>query len=253
MTKLKQTWRGKWLAKEEGGSSSDNSGEEASKVTSARGEDNPGSVDRNPESGNCNPELRNCHPESGNHNPDSGNSNSGKESDQQGEELVPMDVIMVFMIPTEFCAPTEGVTEFALGVEHAMFEKPENPGAHMKPLFIRGHLDRTSIGHMLVDRSASVNILRLLLFKKLDLFEGDLKRTNLSLSNFEGDPTEAKGIICKEETVRSKTVPTTFFMVDVKGRYNVLLGWDWIRANKCVSSTLHQCVIQWIGDEVEVV
>jgi hypothetical protein len=33
----------------------------------------------------------------------------------------------------------------------------------------------------------------------------------------------------------------------------VLLGRDWIHANECVPSTLHQCVIQWIGDEVEVV
>jgi hypothetical protein len=48
-------------------------------------------------------------------------------------------------------------------------------------------------------------------------------------------------------------VPTAFFVVDVKERYNVLLGRDWIHANECVSSTLHQCVIQWIGDEVEVV
>jgi hypothetical protein len=46
-----------------------------------------------------------------------------------------------------------------------MFEKPDNPGAHMKPLFIRGHLDGTPIGHMLVDGGASINILPLSLFK----------------------------------------------------------------------------------------
>jgi hypothetical protein len=92
------------------------------------------------------------------------------------------------------------------------------------------------------------------LFKKLGHVEGDLKRTNLSLSVFAGDPTESKGIIiCKEVTVGSKIMPTTFFVVDVKGCYNVLLEWDWIRGNECVPSTLHQCVIQWIGDEVEVV
>jgi hypothetical protein len=111
----------------------------------------------------------------------------------------------------------------ALGVERAMFKKPENPGVHMKPLFIRGHLDGMPIGHMLIDGGASVNILPLLLFKKLSHVESDLKRTNLSISDFAGDPTEAKGIICKGVTVRSKIVPMTFFMVDVKGRYNVLL------------------------------
>jgi hypothetical protein len=54
---------------------------------------------------------------------------------------------------------------------------------------------------MLVDGGASINILPLSLFKKLGHVEGDLKRTNLSLGGFGGDPTEAKGIICKELTV----------------------------------------------------
>jgi hypothetical protein len=52
------------------------------------------------------------------------------------------------------------------------------------------------VGHMLVDGGASINILPLSLFKKLDHIERDLKRTNLSLSDFAGDPTEAMGIIC---------------------------------------------------------
>jgi hypothetical protein len=55
----------------------------------------------------------------------------------------------------------------ALGAERAMFEKPENPGVHMKPLFIRGHLERTPIEHMLIDGGASINILPLSLFMKL--------------------------------------------------------------------------------------
>jgi hypothetical protein len=253
MTKPKQTWREKWLAKEEGCSSGNSSGEEATKVTLARGEDNPESGDGDPELGNYIPESGNCHPESGNRNPDSGNSISGKENDRQGEEPVPMDVNMVFTILAEFCAPTEDVAGLALGAEHAVFEKPENLGAHMKPLFIRGHLDGTPIEHMLVDGGASINILPLSLFKKLGHVEGDHKCTNLSVSGFAGDPMEAKGIICKEVTVGSKTVPTAFFVVDVKGRYNVLLGRDWIHTNECVPSTLHQCIMQWIGDEVEVV
>jgi hypothetical protein len=237
---------GKWLVEKEGGSSSDSSGEESSKVTPVRGEDNLGLGDGNSESGNYNLESGNCHPESGNRNP-------GKENDRQGEEPVPMDVNMAFTILAEFCVPMEDITELALGAERVLFEQPENPGAHMKPLFIRGHLDGTLIGHMLIDGGASINILPLSLFKKLNHIEGDLKHTNLSLSSFTGDPTEAKGIIYKEVTVGSKIVPTTFFMVNVNGRYNVLLRRDWIHTNECVPSTLHQCIIQWIGDEVEVV
>jgi hypothetical protein len=108
--------------------------------------------------GNCNLESGKCNPESGNCNLDSGDSIPGKENDWQGEGPVLMDVNMVLMIPAEFHAPMEDIAELALGVERAMFVKPENPGVHMKPLFIWGHLDRMPIGHMLVDGSASINI-----------------------------------------------------------------------------------------------
>jgi hypothetical protein len=32
-----------------------------------------------------------------------------------------------------------------------------------------------------------------------------------------------------------------------------MLEKDWIHANCCIPSTMHQCLIQWDGDEVEVV
>ena len=51
----------------------------------------------------------------------------------------------------------------------------------------------------------------------------------------------------------SKTLITTFFVIDGKGFYSMLLGRDWIHANCCVPSTMHQCLIQWDDDDVEVV
>jgi hypothetical protein len=50
----------------------------------------------------------------------------------------------------------------------------------------------------------------------------------------------------------SKSVLTSFFIVSSKSTYTILLGRDWIRANCCIPSTMHQCLIQWDGDEVEV-
>jgi hypothetical protein len=210
MTRPKQKWRQKWLAKEENGSSG--SSEEEVEVTSAKGDSNPGSGSGNSESGNC---------------------NLGRKEDRREEEPTQMDINMFSMISAKFRAPMEEVTELALGAEHAMFEKPENPGAHMKPLLIRGHLDGTSVEHMLIDGGTSINILLLSLFKMLGHIEVDLKRTNLSLSGFAGDPTEAKGIICKELTVGSKILPMAFFVVDVKGHYNVLLKQRWVCSDKC--------------------
>jgi hypothetical protein len=91
----------------------------------------------------------------------------------------------------------------------------------------------------MVDEGAIVNIMSVTLFEKLGHTNEDLKHTNMSMSGFVDELTEAKGIVSKELTVGSKTMLTAFFIIDVKGRYNVLLGWDWIHANGCVPSTLH--------------
>jgi hypothetical protein len=39
----------------------------------------------------------------------------------------------------------------------------------------------------------------------------------------------------------------------MQGNYGVILSRDWIHVNRCIPSTLHQFLIQWIDDEVEVV
>jgi hypothetical protein len=81
----------------------------------------------------------------------------------------------------------------------------------------------------------------------------DLIKTNVTLSDFHGQTSEAQGVRNVDLTVGSKTVPTSFFIVSSKSTYTVLLGRDWIHANYCIPSMMHQCLIQWDGDEVEVV
>ena len=73
------------------------------------------------------------------------------------------------------------------------------------------------------------------------------------LNDFNGQPSEVMGVLNVELTVGRKTVPTSFFIVNSKSTYTVLLGRDWIHANCCIPSTMHQYLIQWDGDEVEVV
>ena len=41
-------------------------------------------------------------------------------------------------------------------------------------------------------------------------------------------------------------------MIDSTANYNILLGRDWIYANRCVSFSLHQVLLFWKGNEVEV-
>jgi hypothetical protein len=56
-----------------------------------------------------------------------------------------------------------------------------------------------------------------------------------------------------ELTIGRKSPATTFFVIEVQGNYSVIFCCDWIHANHCVPSTLHQFLIQWIDDEIEVV
>ena len=42
-------------------------------------------------------------------------------------------------------------------------------------------------------------------------------------------------------------------MIDSTANYNILLEMDWIHANWCVTSSLHQFLLFWKGNEVEVV
>jgi hypothetical protein len=64
---------------------------------------------------------------------------------------------------------------------------------------------------------------------------------------------EARGVVSMELTVGSKLLTTAFFIVEVQVNYSVILGRDWIHVNRCIPSTLHQFLIQWIDDEIEVV
>ena len=63
----------------------------------------------------------------------------------------------------------------------------------------------------------------------------------------------ALGALCINLSIGSKTLPTTFFVINGNGSYSLLLGRDWIHVNCCIPSTMHQCLIQWINDTVEVV
>jgi hypothetical protein len=167
-----------------------------------------------------------------------------------------MDINMVYYLPAEFrAAEEEGeIAQIDFGPKNAVFEKPQGPVKHLKPLYVRGHIDGKPVTRMMVDGGAVVNLMPYSVFKKLQLDDGDLMKTNMVLNGFEGgEGVEAKGVISLELTVGSKTLATAFFVAEVQGNYNVLLGRDWLHANQCVPSTMHQQLVQWVDNEVEVV
>ncbi|PUZ75648.1 hypothetical protein GQ55_1G206300 [Panicum hallii var. hallii] len=144
------------------------------------------------------------------------------------------DAHMVFVLPAEFHAPGREevpVAQLDLGPRPVIFEKPrEKNYRHLKALYLKGYINGQPVSRMLVDTGAAVNIMPYSVLRKLGHSVGDLIKTNIMLSDFNGQTSEAQGVLSVDLTVG-----------------------DWIHANCCIPSTMHLCLIQWDGDEVEVV
>jgi len=160
---------------------------------------------------------------------------------------------MVFMLPMEFLVPTSD-DELEFSDQTAIFEKPaDNERQHLKALFVKGRVDGQPMTKILIDGGAAINIMSYAVYRKLGKGDQDLTKTDMMLKDFERNVSLVKGAICVELTIGSKTLPTTFFVISGKGAYNLLLGRDWIHANCCILSTMHQCLVQWVDDKIEIV
>ena len=120
------------------------------------------------------------------------------------------------------------MVQLSLDPVQATFEKPEdNKREHLKPLLHKGFVNGKPRMKMLVDGGAAVDLIPYVTFRKLGLREEDLVQTDMILTDFEIDASLARGGgICVDLTIGSKTLLTTFFIINGKGSYVVLLSKD---------------------------
>ena len=148
----------------------------------------------------------------------------------------------------------EAMAQLTLEVVPSTFENPEDDKhQHLEALFLKGFVNCKPVTKMLIDGGATMNIMPYVMLRKLGKSQEDLTKTDMMLKDFEGVVSPALGALCVDLTIGSKTLPTTFFVINGKGSYSLLLGRDWIHANCCIPSTVHQCLRQWIDDAVEIV
>jgi hypothetical protein len=168
---------------------------------------------------------------------------------------------MVVFQSKEFMAPAPapineelGMAQLTLEPKQVIFDKPEDGKRQdLKALFLKGYVNGKPVTRILVDGGAAVNLMAYTMLCKVGNFDEDLTQTDMMLVDFEGNISPAQGAICVELTIGSKTLPTAFFVIKGRGSYNLLLGRDWMHANYCIPCTMHQCIIQWIEDSVDVV
>jgi hypothetical protein len=137
---------------------------------------------------------------------------------------------MMFVLPPEFYAPDRKellVAQLDFGSRPVIFEKPQEKNyKHLKTLYLKGYINGNPVNKMFVDTGATVNIMPYSVLRRLGRSTEDLIKTNVMLSDFNGQTSEAQGVLNVDLTVRSNTVPTSFFIVSSKRTYTVLLGRD---------------------------
>ena len=77
-----------------------------------------------------------------------------------------------------------------------------------------------------MDGGASVNLMPYTTFRKFGKGPGDLIETDIMLKDFGGNASKTRGAMNIELTIGSKTLLTTFFVIDGNGSYNLLFGRD---------------------------
>ena len=101
-----------------------------------------------------------------------------EEDDLLGEDLVDYEAslerpcmyvnVITFFVDCTIVGDDEPVVaQFDFGPNEATFTKPKKSVNHLKPLFMRGHIDGIPIAKMLVDGGAVVNLMPYSLYRKL--------------------------------------------------------------------------------------
>jgi hypothetical protein len=94
-------------------------------------------------------------------------------------ERLGMDVnVITFSVDCTIIGDNEPVVaQFYFGPKEAVFTKPKESVNHLKPLFVRGHIDGIPIAKMLVDGGAAVNLMPYSLYRKLGKQDDELVKT----------------------------------------------------------------------------
>ena len=124
---------------------------------------------------------------------------------------------------------------------------------HIRPLYVRAHFNGKRMSKVLVDNGSAINVMPLRMLRALGRSIDDLIETKVSISTFTREISKTMSVLPIDISMGIKTSLSAFFVINSTTNYNSLLGSDWIHANQCVSSSLHQFLLFWKGDEVEVV
>ena len=122
--------------------------------------------------------------------------------------------------------------------QQAVFDKPIK-NRHLRPLYLKGYVNGKPLTKMFVDGGAAINIMPYTTFRKLGMTNEELLKTDMVLRDFAGNPSDTRGAIHVELTIGSKTLITTFFVIDGKG--HIVYSWAEI-GSMLIAAFLRPCI-----------
>ena len=108
---------------------------------------------------------------------------------------------------------------------------------HIKPLYIKAHLNGRPVSKVLISNGSSVNVMPLRMLRSMGRRINDLMETEVAVFAFTREVSKTLGILPIDITIGNKTSLFAFLVIESTANYNILLGKDWIQANWCVSSS----------------
>ena len=102
---------------------------------------------------------------------------------------------------------------------------------HIKPLYIRAHLNGRLVSRVLIDNGSVVNVMPLRMLRALGRSINNLIEIEVAVSAFTGEVSKTLGTLPIDFTIGSKTALSAFFVIDSIANYNILFGRYWIHAN----------------------
>ena len=97
--------------------------------------------------------------------------------------------------------------------QKVILEKPSmEMTRHIKPLFVRAHLNGRSVSKVLIDNGSVVNAMPLKMLRALGRSINDLIEKNVVVFAFTEEVSKTLGILPIDITIGSKTALTAFFL-----------------------------------------
>jgi hypothetical protein len=91
-------------------------------------------------------------------------------------------------------------------------------------LYVTRFINGKPVSKILVDGGVTINMMLMITFRRLGKGPKRLIKTNVILKDFDGSTCKAERVLNVKLTIRIKKTPMSFFVINGKGTYNLLLG-----------------------------